>query len=567
MFFDDYTYNFVLGAYARSPSASTLWVGRQLHSLIVKHGVGSNMLVSTTKIYFYSINKDIISARQVFDEMSIRSSVTWNAMITCYSSLKEGNRQYAFNALSLFMYMVDVCGINSTDTTIVAVLSTISQMGLLETGACVHAFAEKTFCTEDDVFIGTGLVDMYSKCGCLDSALSVFWRMNQKNILTWTAMTIGLAIHGKGKQALEVLYKMGDYGVKPNEATFTSFLFACCHGGLVEEGLQLFHEMKRTFNVTPQIKHYGCIVDLLGRAGKLKEAYEFIMQMSINPDDVIWRILLGACKIHEDVVMGEKVGKFLLQLEECSRPELTSKSEDYVSLSNVYALAERWVEVESVRKQMRAKRISNNAGCSAVQIRLTVERDNSTFPSCKSNLFVQVFSKMPLQNGSDFTTGFKGCIEADCGELFPWGRNRIKGVKGGAVSILIELFVCASERRTCELILIALGQLCGCAEGRADLLNHGAGVFVVSKKIIRVSLVASDRGVRILASICRYSANARVLHEMLQVGAVSKFFLVLQVNCGFKTKERAKEISQIALFSLEEFFMYSCNFVIFLSEI
>ncbi|ESW22011.1 hypothetical protein PHAVU_005G119000 [Phaseolus vulgaris] len=368
MFFDDYTYNFVLGACARSPSASTLWVGRQLHSLIVKHGVGSNILVSTTKIYFYSSNKDIISARQVFDEMPIRTSVTWNAMITGYSSLKEGNMQYAVNALSLFNDMlVDVRGIKPTDTTVVALLSAVSQMGLLETGSCMHAFAEKTLCTEDDVFIGTVLVDMYSKCGCLDSALSVFWSMNQKNILTWTAMTTGLAIHGKGKQALEVLYKMGDYGVKPNEATFTSFLSACCHSGLMEEGLQLFHEMKRTFSVTPQIQHYGCIVDLLGRAGKLKEAYEFVMQMPINPDDVIWRILLGACKIHEDVVMGEKVGKFLLQLEEWSRPELTSKSQDYVALSNVYALAERWVDVEAVRKQLRAKSISNNAGCSTVQ--------------------------------------------------------------------------------------------------------------------------------------------------------------------------------------------------------
>ncbi|KAG2371559.1 E3 ubiquitin-protein [Vigna angularis] len=130
-------------------------------------------------------------------------------------------------------------------------------------------------------------------------------------------------------------------------------------------------------------------------------------------------------------------------------------------------------------------------------------------------------------------------------ELFPWGRNRIKGVEGGAVSVLIELLLCTSERRTCELILIALDQLCGCAEGRAELLNHGAGVAIVSKKILRVSLVASDRGVRILASICRYSANARVLHEMLQVGAVSKLCLVLQVNCNFKTKERAKEILRL----------------------
>ncbi|RZB76570.1 pentatricopeptide repeat-containing protein At3g18970-like isoform X2 [Glycine soja] len=325
MFFDEYTYNFVLGACARSPSASTLWVGRQLHALIVKHGVESNIVVPTTKVYFYASNKDIISSRKVFDEMPRRSTVTWNAMIT------------------------------------------VSQIGMLETGACIHGFAEKTVCTpEDDVFIGTGLVDMYSKCGCLDSALSVFWRMNQKNIMTWTAMTTGLAIHGKGKQSLEVLYKMGAYGVKPNEATFTSFLSACCHGGLVEEGLQLFLEMKRTFGVMPQIQHYGCIVDLLGRAGKLEEAYDFIMQMPINPDAVIWRSLLAACNIHGDVVMGEKVGKFLLQLEEWSSAE-SPKSEDYIALSNVYALAEKWDDVETVRIKMKAKSILNKAGSSAVQ--------------------------------------------------------------------------------------------------------------------------------------------------------------------------------------------------------
>ncbi|KAK7272260.1 hypothetical protein RJT34_28743 [Clitoria ternatea] len=130
-------------------------------------------------------------------------------------------------------------------------------------------------------------------------------------------------------------------------------------------------------------------------------------------------------------------------------------------------------------------------------------------------------------------------------ELCPWGRNRIKAVEGGAVSVLIELLLDASERRACELMLIALDQLCGCAEGRAELLNHGAGVAIVSKKILRISHVASDRGVRILTSICRYSANSRVLHEMLQVGAVNKLCLVLQVDSSFKTKERAKEILKL----------------------
>jgi len=130
-------------------------------------------------------------------------------------------------------------------------------------------------------------------------------------------------------------------------------------------------------------------------------------------------------------------------------------------------------------------------------------------------------------------------------ELLPWGRNRIKAVEGGAVLVLIELLFDVSERRVCELMLIGLDQLCGCAEGRAELLNHGAGLAIVSKKILRVSHVASDRGVRIMSSICRYSANSRVLHEMLQVGAVSKLCLVLQVDSNFKTKERAKEILKL----------------------
>ncbi|KAG4961128.1 hypothetical protein AAZX31_13G294300 [Glycine max] len=161
--------------------------------------------------------------------------------------------------------------------------------------------------------------------------------------------------------------------------------------------------------------------------------------------------------------------------------------------------------------------------------------------SVKTALFVEIMRVLRDQISQQASKAALKLIV----ELFPWGRNRIKGVEGGAVLVLVELLLGASERRTCELILIALDQLCGCAEGRAELLNHGAGVAIVSKKILRVSHVASDRGVRILASICRYSANARVLHEMLQVGAVSKLCLVLQVNCSLKTKERAKEILQL----------------------
>ncbi|KAI9084749.1 hypothetical protein K1719_033155 [Acacia pycnantha] len=371
MVFDDYTYIFILGACARFPSASTLMLGTQLHARILKHGVTSNIMVPTTGIHFYASNKDVASARRVFDEMSERSSVTWNAMITGYSSQKEGNKQHARPALLLFRDMLaDDSGVKPTDTTMLCVISAASQLGMLETGASVHGLAEKTVhVPEDDVYIGTGLVDMYSKCGCLESALSVFNRMSGKNVFTWTAMITGLAIHGKGEQALALLYEMGANGMKPNAATFTSLFSACCHSGLVQEGLGLFRNMSEELGVTPDMQHYGCIVDLLGRAGRLKEAYDFIIGMPVRPDAVLWRSLLGACKIHGDEAMGEKVGKLLLQLDDS-----TPRSEDCVALSNVYASAERWNEVETVRKEMRVKGILNQAGCSSVQ---TVNLDAS----------------------------------------------------------------------------------------------------------------------------------------------------------------------------------------------
>ncbi|KAL6278807.1 hypothetical protein ACE6H2_022408 [Prunus campanulata] len=366
LFFDDFTYKFVLGACARLPSVSTLLVGSQIHARIIKRDVISNILVQTTLVHFYASNKDFVSARRVFDEMAVKNSVTWNAMITGYCSQRESAR----DALVLFGDMLDdVCGVKPTDTTMVCVLSAASQLGVLETGACVHGYIEKTiWVPHNDVFIGTGLVDMYSKCGCVDGALSIFKRMKDKNILTWTAMATGLAIHGKGNEALELLDVMEAYGIKPNAVTFTSLLSACCHSGLVEEGLHLFHMMKSNFDVMPQMQHYGCIVDMLSRRGYWKEAYEFIVGMPVEPDAVLWRSLLSACKVHGDVAMGEKVGKKLLHIQSAQTcADLTLKSEDYVALSNIYAYAERWEDVEMVRQEMKVKGIENKAGYSSIQ--------------------------------------------------------------------------------------------------------------------------------------------------------------------------------------------------------
>ncbi|KAF9604615.1 hypothetical protein IFM89_008881 [Coptis chinensis] len=368
--FDRLSYVYVIGACARSRTA--LWEGKEVHCRVLKIGLGYDVVVGTTCIHFYGSHGDCGSARKMFDEMGDRrTSATWNAMISGYCSQKKGSEYFAHAALKLFCGMLR-CGnngVNPNDTTMVSVLSACARIGDLVTGSCVHGRIEKIVYVPHDVYIGTCLVDMYSKCGCLKSALVVFNRMKMKNILTWTSMISGLALHGQGKSVLNILEAMQVTNIRPNAVTFTSLLFACGHAGLVNEGLVLFYSMGSRFGVTPNIQHYGCIVDLLGRAGRLQEAYNFVIEMPLQPDKILWRSLLAACKIHGNSTMGEKVGKHLLQLqEESGTVDTVSRCEDFIALSNVYASTGRWKDLEMVREKMKDKCIQAEPGYSSVQL-------------------------------------------------------------------------------------------------------------------------------------------------------------------------------------------------------
>ncbi|KAL9235122.1 hypothetical protein vseg_009914 [Gypsophila vaccaria] len=355
--FDDHTFVFALGACARSLSFWALFEGMQIHCRGLKMGFMSYVMVSTTAVHFYANKECMCYAQKVFDEMPVRNTVTWNALITGYSSQERNCEENCVEALICFKKMVSDDGfdVEPSDRTLVCVLSAASQIGLLEIGSCVHGYVVKTVNGPgNDVYIGTGLVDMYSKCGCIDVALDVFAVMKDRNVLTWTAMTTGLAFHGRGKDAIELLKQMKKCNVMPNVVTFTSVLSACCHSGLVEEGLHLFHEMESEFGIRPNIKHYGCVADLLGKAGHLRDAYDFILGMPTKPDGVLFRSLLGSCRLHGDVEMGEKVGRMLLQIEtDKHHRNLSAPVGDYIGLSNVYALANRWDDVGLVRDELR----------------------------------------------------------------------------------------------------------------------------------------------------------------------------------------------------------------------
>lgn len=367
--FDDRTFIFALGACARLPSLSALYEGKQIHARATKLGFMADVLVATTAIHFYASNGGICFARNVFDEMPMRSSATWNALITGYSSQTRKPDENSVEAFVCFKDMLaDESGVLPNGMTIVCVLSAVSQIGSLESGSCVHGYIAKTIdAPENDVYVGTSLVDMYSKCGCLSTASKVFATMEERNVRTWTAMVTGLAFYGKGKAAIELLEEMKQCDVRPNVVTYTSLLSACCHAGLVEEGLHLLNNMEKEHGVAPQIEHYGCMVDLLGKAGLLREAYDFIVEMPTEPNPVLWRSLLGSCRLHGDVVMGEKVGKILLQLQpDLHLGTVRAPSNDYIALANVYALANRWEDMGTVRGEMRIKCLEIKPGRSAV---------------------------------------------------------------------------------------------------------------------------------------------------------------------------------------------------------
>nr|UPT49703.1 pentatricopeptide repeat protein AaPPR1206 [Agave angustifolia] len=358
---DKFTYIHTFRACAR---LGDLQEGTQAHAQVVKSGLASDLAIQTTAINFYSNCRDIQSARNLFDEMPDRNFVSWNAMLAGYCA--NGAAKETFSLLRDMLSQ----RIKPTERTAIALLSACSQLEDLNLGSATHAFVYKFAPVQQDCFIGTELIDMYAKCGSLENASQVFDEMSDRNVLTWTVMLSGLARHGKGKEALKMMDEMQWKGILPNEVTFTCVLSACCHAGLLVEGVQIFKAIKQRFGLEPAMQHYGCIVDLLGRAGLVEEAREVVKTMPIEPDLVVWRALLSACKVHRRVEIGEEVGKRLLQLEKARKKATDGgrSCEDFVAMSNVYASAERWEEVAMVRKLMKSMRLQNKAGRSTVQI-------------------------------------------------------------------------------------------------------------------------------------------------------------------------------------------------------
>ncbi|KAF2289067.1 hypothetical protein GH714_025612 [Hevea brasiliensis] len=312
-------------------------------------------VVSWTIMLVGYINAGLLSeAAYLFNEMPERNLVSWTALVNGY--LKMG---YYGKALDLFKEM-QIAEVEMDEITITTLISACAKLGALDQGRWLHTYLDKSG-IKADAQLSTALIDMYSKCGRIDLARKVFKETEDKKVFVWNSMLGGLAMHSFGEEAIELFDKMIECGIEPNEITYISILAACNHSGLVDVGLYLFNRLVEDQKVQPKIEHYGCLVDLLGRAGLLDDAFQVVKTMPLKADGTIWRALLGACKLHGNVKLADQVGRILIKLEPHNHM-------NYVLLSNVYAMVNRWEIVGELRREMKVKGLTKMPGCSMIEL-------------------------------------------------------------------------------------------------------------------------------------------------------------------------------------------------------
>ncbi|PKA56656.1 Pentatricopeptide repeat-containing protein [Apostasia shenzhenica] len=308
----------------------------------------------TAMISGYARVGNMESARNLFDEMPQKNVVSWNAMVSGYVK----NSQFD-EALVLFHSLLVDRKCSPDEATLVSVVSACTHLGSLGHGRWIHSYIKKNN-IDLTVTLGNALIDMFAKCGDLMNSELIFNQMENRPIITWTTMISGLALNGKCSEALALFRKFCMEGLEPDDVIFISALSACIHGGHVEEGQRIFSQMD-DYGIKPRMEHYGCMVDLLGRAGKLEEAVVLIQKMPIQPNVVIWATLLSSCYVHR----AEGLVEYLSQNFE----NLESLEPDYqVLISNYSARGGVWNGVMGVRSTMQSKGIKKVPGCSLIQV-------------------------------------------------------------------------------------------------------------------------------------------------------------------------------------------------------
>jgi pentatricopeptide repeat protein len=293
-------------------------------------------------------------AKQVFGEMTQKDTITWNTLIAGFETLDSKE------SLCIFSQMVSE-GFSPNCFTFTSVIAACANLAIMYCGQQLHGGIIHRG-LDNNLELSNALIDMYAKCGNVADSHKIFSGMPHTNLVSWTSMMIGYGAHGHGKEAVELFNEMVRSGIKPDKIVFMAVLSACSHAGLVDEGLKYFRLMTSHYNVAPDRDIYACVVDLLGRAGRVKEAYELIEDMPFKPDESIWVALLGACKKHKQPSMGKLAALKVLDMK-------PNKAGTYVLLSNIYAAEGKWADFASLRKLMRSTKSKKEVGRSWIELK------------------------------------------------------------------------------------------------------------------------------------------------------------------------------------------------------
>ncbi|KAJ7541108.1 hypothetical protein O6H91_10G046400 [Diphasiastrum complanatum] len=377
-----------------------LAVGKLIHAQVAEHGFESDVALSTHLLNMYGKCGSLPDAYSVFQKMTLRNVVTWSSMIGVYS--QHGHRA---SALGLFHQMqweglvpdkvvllsiLDMCdapvfleeayaqnghsrralgvfeqmlqqGMKPTKVTFVSVIDACASLAFLAEGQQIHAHVAECM-LEAEVSVANALVHMYGKCGSLEYAVMIFDRMVDRDCVTWNTIISAYAQYGKGRLALQVCGLMQWEEVKTDGVTFVSVLIACSHVGLVNEGFHYLDSIIADPDFTPSVQHYACMIDILGRAGQLENCEKFISEMPFQDDPVIWRTLLGACRVHGDVGRAKYAAERLIELDPLD-------SAPYIVLSNICASNGSWQEEEKLRTAMVDRHVKKHLGRSSIQVK------------------------------------------------------------------------------------------------------------------------------------------------------------------------------------------------------
>ncbi|RCV28457.1 hypothetical protein SEVIR_5G411200v4 [Setaria viridis] len=348
---DEYTLPPLLNSSAllRAPPAAAT-----LHALLLRAGLASHLHVANALVDAYAKLSRPGAARAVFDEMPRRDVVTWTSLLTGLA------RAGAHDAAVRVYRGMAAAGVDPDEFAVAGVLSSCAGSTMLELGRSVHAAAVRLGFLPF-LSVGNSLVSMYAKTGALRDARTVFDAMRARCTITWTALIVGYAQNGRGRQSLEIYTDMVRSGCRPDYVTFIGLLFACSHAGLVDAGRAHFRSMVTDYGIAPGPDHYACMVDLLGRAGRLEEAMDLLNRSSTELDATVWKALLGGCRVHRNAELAERAAEMVWRLD-------PADAVPYVMLSNLYSRERRWGDVARIRALMKSRGVTKEPGCSWVGV-------------------------------------------------------------------------------------------------------------------------------------------------------------------------------------------------------